>query len=128
MFWISGGLFWASASVLRLRSSNLFMKSSRSDSFSESSSPPMLVPLTSHLAFDWYLFMRVVAWSLRLRAVAAHFWHLSIFCFWLFFPYLQIYFQKNACSPFLSYECLFLISWHDRPKEGKKRKINLQVV
>ena len=44
---------------------------------------------------------------------------------WLLFPYFQIYFQIYPCSRF---NVLFYISRRDRPKEGGKQKISLQVV
>ena len=53
--------------------------------------------------------MRLVKWPLRPRAATANssqlfklFKLLATFWFWLLFPYLQIYFQINPCSPFLS--------------------------
>ena len=50
----------------------LWLRSSKSCSFLESSSSPRPVPLTSRLVFDLNLFIKVVKWSLRLRAVVAN--------------------------------------------------------
>ena len=52
--------------------SNLIIRSSRICSFSESSSHPRPMPVTSCLVFDLYFFLRLIKWSLTLHVKTAN--------------------------------------------------------
>ena len=107
--------------------------SSRSCLFPVSSSPPRPVFLISSLVFDLYLLMRLVEWSLRLRTVTANSSQLieikgCILPYGSFFPTSKFTFKYTLARNFShQMNVLYLIPRHDRPKEGGKQKISLQV-
>ena len=133
-FFLIYSLFWVSALVLRLPSSNLFVMSSRSCLFSESSLLPRSILLTSSYVFDLYLFRRLVKWSRRLCTVTTNFSQLFAISGYILpcgsFSLTSTFtFKYTRASHFAHHiNGLFVIQRHDRPKERRKQKISLQVV
>ena len=74
--------------------------------------------LTSRLVFDLYLFMKVVKWSLRPRAVTANSLPFKLSAIFPTFRFTFIY--TLACHSSHHKNVHFLIPRHDRPKEGGK--------
>ena len=118
------------ALVLRLLSSNLSIMPSRKCLFSESSSPPRPVPFTSALVFDLYLFMKLVKWPLlkifRNLANTSQLFAINgyILPYGSFFPTSTFTFKYTLARQFPHHmNVLFFIPRHDRPKEGRNKRL-----